>query len=682
MTLAEKMDIPPLEAIENGEALLQGRFRIELSQRLDWLESGANNVVRATDIQDPSAEQFAVISDPYSVYRPSIAQMMLEGRIPGMVDLMAHGVVHFSNTDIRYVSVFDMPSGGAFFNESEGPVSENLVLDFVLPPLTRCLQILHKGGLTHRGIRADNLFFADAGRSELLIGEAVTSAPGSAQPAVYEPVESALAHPMGRGDGAPEDDIYAVGVLLLHLVGGKLPAAALRADEIYEKKQEYGSFELLTDGVSLSPRISDVLAGLLNDDPKRRWNIDTLANWRDSIKESPRRGRGDRRAFAKIPFESEEYNSPRLLAHAMMRKPKAAVELIESGRLEKWARNSLRDDDLAKAIANIHTHAKGAPRGQKRNATTAVTQATRLLDPMGILWYRDLIFARGALGSLLLWAYQQDDQEMKKSLSELLESGLMSTLAVEEIREIKERRGDWMAESVTSNCFEYMKRKRDIGFGLERCLYDILLRAPCLSPLVLGSHVRNVQEFIEVSETKLASSNGQGNPFDRHAAAFIATKSNGIDKHIRSLALTAPGSVQSQLIQLKLFAQLQAAAHPSPLPGYCRWAEEMLKPVFAKIRSRLRRKVVDQRLQEAKKSGIIGNILSATDIERQIDAAAQEYEAVLASASDAARMADYLANGTEQRRIAADRYGAWITSVLAITSLLTSMVMSALYFLG
>ena len=682
MNLAENMDTSPETVAENRGAVLEGRFRIDLSQRLGHLESGTNSVVRATDLQEPSAEYFAIISNPYSYYRQWIAQSMMESRIPGMVDLVARGKLRNSDTDIRYVSVFDMPLGGALYGEGEVPLSENLVLDLVLPSVISSLQALHKEKLTHRAIRANNLFFADSNRSQILLGEAVTEAPGSSQPVVYEPVETAMAHPMGRGEGTPADDIYATGVLILHLVAGTRPLAALSADEIYERKLKVGSFAALTEDISLSPRISDVLAGLLQDDPKRRWDIETLAQWREAIKESPRRGRGDRHAFSVITFESEEYNSPRLLAHAMTKKPKAAVELLEDGRLAKWVKNSLRDDAMAKAIANIQTSTKGAPRGQKRNVTTAVTQATRRLDPDGILWYRDIAFTRGALGSLMLSMFEKDDQESKKSLAELFESGLLLTMAVEEIRESKERRRDWMSETSITNCFDYMKRKGDLGFGLERCLYELNPQSPCFSPLVLGSYVKNVPEFIEIAEKKLLSSNGQGNPFDRHAAAFIAAKSKGIDKYLRPLANHSPDSVPYVLGQLKLFAKIQAAAHPGPLPGFCRWAEEMLKSVFSKIKSRVRREVVNQRLQEAMKSGNLETILQATDIERQIVQDAREYEEALAAAGNADRMAAFLANGTEQRRFAAARYGVWITSVLAITSLVTSMVISALYFLG
>ncbi|MDF2366768.1 hypothetical protein [Sneathiella sp.] len=681
MTVAEKIDKPTESSTASAGPVLAGRFRIDLSRRLGDLESGANMVVQATDVQDSSAKYFAVVSNPYSSFRRAMAQAMTESHIPGMVDLLAHGKVQFSETDICYVSVFDMLRGGGLYREGDAPLEENTVLDLVLPTVMACLQNLHKSGLTHRGIRAGNLFFADDSRIELLLGEAVTAAPGSAQPDVYEPLQSAMAHPMGRGNGTPADDIYAVGVLMLHLLGGRLPAADLSADEIYMKKLELGSFAALTEGMILSTRVSDVLAGVLQDDPKRRWDAETLLHWREAIGETPRRGRGDRHAFGKILFQSEEYSSPRLLAHAMTRKPKAALELIENGKLVKWVKGALRDEDAATRIEQIQASAASS-RSDKRFDTAAVTQAVRLLDPDGVFWYRDVAFCRGALGPLLLWAFQNDDTEMKKALTDLLESSLLQTVSIEEARASKDRHVEWVPESALISCYNYMKQKRDVGYGLERCLYELNPKSPCLSPLVLGSHVRNVSEFIEIAEKKLISSNGQGNPFDRHAAAFITSKAKGLDKYLRMFAANAPGTSVHALVQIKLFAKLQAVAHPGPLPGFCRWMEETQKPILLKIRSRLRREVVNQKFQEAKKSGNLAAILSETDIERQLIEDTREYENALATAGEAERVAAYLEGASEQRKQEAALYGSWITSVLAITSLVTSMVVSALYFLG
>src|SRR5690606_28208238 len=132
-------------------------------------------------------------------------------------------------------------------------------------------------------------------------------------------------------------------------------------------------------------------------------------------------------------------------------------------------------------------------------------------------------------------------------------------------------------------------------------------------------------------------------------------------------ALPIFGSVEHTLIQLRLFAALQALSHPGPLPGFAAWAEELLKPVFLKIRSRLRRDLVLQRFREARKSGDLTTILETTDLERQLQLDSREYQAAIAAVSEADRMVIYLMNGTEMRRALAERYGAWITSVLSVT---------------
>jgi eukaryotic-like serine/threonine-protein kinase len=198
----------------------------------------------------------------------------------------------------------------------------------------------------------------------------------------------------------------------------------------------------------------------------------------------------------------------------------------------------------------------------------------------------------------------------------------------------------------------------------------------------LGSHVSNLSEYVEIAEKKMSSSNGQVNPLDRHAAAFIMCKSKGLRKYLKTLSSNAPGTADNALAQIKIFAKLQASAYPKPLPGFCRWMEEMQKPILAKIRSRLRQEFVSKKFQEAKKTGSLGTILKLTDIERQLAVDSREYDNALATAEEAERIAAYLEGASQQRKVDAARYGTWITSVLAITSLVTSMIVSALYFVG
>src|SRR3546814_20918129 len=87
----------------------------------------------------------------------------------------------------------------------------------VRSPLMPVFKELGGRNLTHRAIRASNLFFSDSARESVVLGECFSLPAGMAQPSIYEPVDAAMAMPEGRGQGVPADDYYSLGVLVLEI---------------------------------------------------------------------------------------------------------------------------------------------------------------------------------------------------------------------------------------------------------------------------------------------------------------------------------------------------------------------------------------------------------------------------------------------------------------------------------
>jgi len=682
MSLAEEIVEPQVSApIETG-AQLDGRYRIDLSARLSFLDKGQNQAYKAIDVKNPGVEFFAMISNPFVPYRLDFTEAMTVNHIPGIIDLLAHGPVRFGEMDIRYVFIFEMPVGGLIFNQSDGPLDEQIVLSKIVPQLIETLRALEKLNIPHRGIRADNLFYKDLAQSDVVLGESITTPAGSDQFAVYEPIESANAHVFGRGVGNRARDVYAMGVLIVHLLSGRLPVENLTTEQIFTSKLDRGSYTLLTSGLTLSSRMQLLLKGLLHDDPARRWDVELLGKWREIMHDRAKMGSGDRQVPGTILVDGHTYDSPKLLANALAEVPKEACELLKSGKLAAWVKNSLRDNDTAEKLADIQVTTRSRSRGQLRSELTATAQISNMLSPTGAIRYRDLAFSKDGLPNLLAYAFQTDDATMKTSMAELLESGILVELLEDIVGDQGQRRIGALLQSKVSDCLVYMKNKDRAGFGLERCFYELNPTAACLSPSLLGSHVTTMAQFMKVVEKKLTTPGNQINPFDRHCAAFIAAKASGQGKSFRQIGLGKPGSVEHSVGLLNMFGRLQNIYHPGPLPGFCIWIDSQLKPLIANLKSELRREFVIKRFEIARKSGNMGTILLAIDIQRQTKKDKKEYRQARSNFAGTGQLAVRLEAAIEERKAAASQYGNWIASVLSIAALLTSMGLSALHFMG
>lgn len=683
MSIAEELDQPDLTVPETTAGVLRGRFQVNLSEPLPVLDRKRNKAFRAVDQSHPESPCYAIVLDPDVPYRMDYANMLRNNEVPGSVDLLDYGAVSFGQSDTRFVFIFEHPEGGLVLNKLEGPVAERTVLDVYVPELIDTIAKHAKYGFAHRGIRADNLFFTDEMRTDVILGENVTTPPGSDQPTVYEPLESANAHEFGRGHGNDSFDTYALGVLIVELLTGSLPLQDKSPSEIFSLKLEQGSYALMVKGMAFSNRCKMLLSGLLHDDPHRRWNAEMLEKWREIIQDRPTPGLGDRKGLAPIIFAEQEFDRPRLLAQAMTQKPKEACELLEGDKLSNWIRNSLRDDEAADRVSQILTTQKGNARRKKRDEFTTICQVSGLLDPNGSLWFKDLTFAGGGgLGGILSYAFMTDSADMKTVLGELMENGLLINMATNDKDwEALKRRG-WLSLSLANECFDQMRNKDQLGFGLERCLYDLNPTLTCRSPNFAGSYVSNIRQLIEVAEKKLVSLNGNMPLFDRHTAAFIASRSVGMRQYFSELSKSRSGDLKHTVALLKLVAHLQKIHYPRTLPGFCLWAETLLMPLISSIQSDLRREIVLQKFEAAKKTGNLAILISAVDIERHKKLDSVEYGRAVQSFIDAERLAMRLHDAVDQRKAEASKYGSWLASVFSIATLVTSMILSTLYFLG
>ena len=670
---------------DSNLGLLHGRYRILVQRPLPHLDSGENKAFMVDDNRDSSSQLFAIILSAGVVHRDRMAQDLMKKGPSGLIPLQSHGVVKFSDTDIQYAFVFEQPLGGRVFNNA--PISENMLLGKIVPRLVDLLIDMSNRKMAHRSIRADNLFYMEPGESGVVVGECITTPAGSLQPDVYEPLESANSLPDGRGEGNAISDIYALGILIVHMLGGVLPGEGRTREELYAAKLQQGSYAVLVPKIPASTRVGFLLAGLLNDDPTRRWSLEVLKRWRDGVYERPRPGFGDRQAPGPIVFEGTEYVSPRLLSLEMTHRSAQAFTLLENGKLESWVRNSLNDKDAASRMSDISLRKSGGARGRQSD-TQSVSKACAILDPHGSFWYREASFSRGGLPALLAYAFRTGGT-LRNSIGEFLENGTLLDVMYSEVKSKpaglglvpSQKKDGWIPLNLAAECFEYMEKRDVQGFGLERCLYELNPQLSCMSPVLENAYVKDPETLLEILEVRAGKAEGKVKLFDRHISAFLAARSKSLTKHFQRFSVHSPGSVEYTIHLVSLFARMQSLLSPSAKPGLCAWAAHILKPFVKNIHSDIRRETILKKLERSAQSGSVEQILKDTDLINNLSRDAREYGQAIQTFISIVEGIKALKDGVEVRKIAAQKYGHWLASLISIAALLSSMGLSYIYFL-
>lgn len=596
-----------------AESILADRFSVRFGEALPELDAPGAKAFVVRETHGTPRDLFARVLEPGAIPRKDLMTPLRAHRDVQIMRPVEWGVIACPPQNRNaFAAVFERPAGGPLVPlgaTAFAPVPVAELTNRILVPAAMALAQLNRRSITHGAVRPDNLFAAGTGSNHIIVGECVTSTPGSAQPAAFVTIEQAMTPPLGRGPGIGADDMYALGATVLALAMGRVPMADLSVEEVIQAKLSRGSFIALLGGERVPFGLREVLRGLLADSAKERWSIVQIEQWLGGGMNKALHDVSDSRMDRPVMFRGKERWGFRELAHGFGQDWRAASSTVLDEGFGKWVGRGLGDADLADELKKTLKSARIDAAANPGPDAKLVSQICSTLDPDGPIRYRSVVAMPTGLGPLLAAAMREGARDQVNDICDLLAKGVaMDWLA-------------WHAEGASSDLAVALKPYKELqqllrhsgpGYGVERCLYELNPGLPCQSVAVEPYYVETLGDLLPTLETVVARTGKLPAVFDRHFAAFIANRAKrNLDREFQAMEEARGDALLVKLGMVRLFAWLQTEYGPAHLPQLANWLADDLKDAAGRFASKTIRAEVQRRLLAAAPQGDLSAIYNA-----------------------------------------------------------------------
>ncbi len=561
------------------------------------------SVYQVLDRRGQPAELMAVLVDAGHQPRSNAIVSLSQNPVLGLLNPIGAGNQNTTGQKQSYVICTAPPGpslqaqlrqGDAKGKIAAGRMSDLEIIETVLRPVAHALDGLASRNLTHRAIRPDNIF--STGRDQpCVLGAAWAGPPGASQPKLYDPPYLAQCHAFGRGQGSMGDDIYALGVTMLVLAIGETQLLAIADDVMIRRKLHQGSFSALVEEAKLPPALSDLLRGMLAEDPEHRpppllLTDPSAARARRVAARPPRRGQRP------IELGGQEVWNVRSLAHLMTSHPEAGINALKTGAIDRWLRRMLGDSALAQRLDQV-TAARDYDGAEGPHADLInLARATAVLDPLAPFHWRGTCFWPDALGALIGNSIAKGERGAE--IEELLGAEAITAWAA-----AKPETGDQHDLRTEARNIRVWLNSKGLGSGLIRVLYGLNPTLPCQSKLLGGAQPSRLSELLASLDAHAAGpENRAGTPADRHLISFIAARSeHRLDTELNGLATAATTELPMAL--LRLYASLHMISLAAPLPHLGAWMAGLCVDQINGWRGAAQRGLLASRMKQCAEEG-------------------------------------------------------------------------------
>lgn len=582
-----------------------GPYQIVVKERLEKFDTKNAKAYKATDTKNPGKHYYALVCNNTLPSRIRAIQKLGGFKHAHFITPLAYGVIPISALkECRLVIVYDMPKGLPLSTllANEKKLSEKFIIKEVLLPLSQIIEGLQQRQVIHGLINPDNIYYSEHETAQVVLGECFSEPTGYAQSFFYEPVERAMAIPLGRGEEDHAADYFALGVLVLHLLLGFNPVQNMKKEEYFETCLSKGVFNTLVGNREFSGMIDDLLKGLFAEKQRDRWGPTQIRLWLGGKKYNLLRPAAPREGPRPFLFEEEPYFNRKHLAYALWTNWSTAKAILRQPDVARWIELSLKNPDLAGSLTALISMTGGETGRTLTDDDDLIAKTIILLHPTGPMRLHNVSTHLSGLGPLLAKAMHEKQMPTIQTILRMFDGEYTITWsdAFSAVPGFSSSELLWFIEKRRQTF-----KLKTFGFGMERILYDLNPALPCQSPMILKYFVTHELELLYLLESLPPEVTRAHDPVDAHIAAFLASKMD-ILKAINTSVDQFPHLKDNKHLKaLALLAHAQRKHNNPPLPHLTRWCAQRLKPVLNMMHSKSLR---DEMIEEIDKLSLKGNL--------------------------------------------------------------------------
>lgn len=621
------------EQSTEGYRAVSGRgldsLAVDGSVRLPEFDTGGGKAYAALDEEDSQRPLYALVQNGYVPVRSELVKSLIQDPIPGLVNPIGQIVDSWQDEDgrgERLITFFERPAGPPLQMDGIIPkMGEGVIKKQILRALCQVLVTLHARDYTHRAVHPRRVYFVDGARENVVLGECVSTPPGMDQPSLFEPLESADADPMGRGEGTPLSDSFALGATIMSLFQGREVSIDKGASDPFLIRINQGSFQALSHGDEFSASVGTLLRGLLSDELVERWQPSEILQMLSG--HMPVKGVTVKNysLSRQVSFMGQNYSDRRALARAFAANTEAAVDYLQRHGLLNWIQIYLAGDVLNERQERLILSAGNDDQSSSKAVKDEqIARLCAFLDPTGPVRYRNARVCYDGVSTMLARVSFQEDRESMITFNRLLGGELMTHL----LEIVGEK--NFVMQRTRSSLLKYKDKiaVRSPGHGLERFFYETLRPYPCLSPLLKGNYCLNVADVLRTLDARAGSTDKEGRKiFDAHVCGFLASRASRLDNAFATLDGPFIPHGTKALPIMEAMGALQSRFYGKPLKNLAARFADAVKPVISAIRYKPRREALERKVRRLAETGDISRMSTELNLMRLQARDQQEYVA-------------------------------------------------------